>query len=58
MHLEHLRDEQSQFAVAQYRDALALGNPDLVKNLARGGDGFDEHGLLVRDRPRNATQIP
>jgi len=43
---QNLRDQQPQLSVAQQRDAIALGDLDLIQNLAGRGHGFDKDGVL------------
>ena len=48
MRVQHLRDQQSELAVAQHGDAIAFRDLHLIENLAGGGHGFDEDGVLGR----------
>ncbi len=55
--VQHLRDQQPQFSVAEHADSLALRDFDLVQNLASRGDGFDENRVLVGNGLRHAMEI-
>src|SRR5438874_477621 len=55
--VQDLRDQKPQFAVAEHRHTLTFGSLDLIENLARGGDGFNEHRMLGRDRAGYLAKI-
>lgn len=45
--MQYLGDQEAQFAVAQHHHSVAGSNMYLFQDLAGGGQGLDEDGLLV-----------
>src|SRR5580658_7197321 len=54
---QDLRNQQSQFSIAENGHASSLRHSNLIQNLARGGYRLDKYGLVVGDPRRNRTQI-
>src|SRR5215831_2935066 len=47
--VEHKRDQQAEFSVAEHRDGLAARNRDLIENLARRRQRLREDRAIERD---------
>lgn len=55
--LEHLGDEEAEFAIAENGDALGAQAAELLLDLAGGGDGFDEDGFFVREGRGDGEEV-
>src|SRR5665213_1516682 len=54
---QHLRDQQTELAIAQDGDTLSASELHLVEDFAGGGQRLDEDGLFGGDRWRHGVQI-
>ena len=52
-----MRDQQSEFAIAQHRDLLARRDRDLIQDLARGGQRFQENSALGGEAVGQDVQV-
>lgn len=55
--VEHLRDEQPQFAVAEDRNRLVRRNLHLVEDFTGGGEGLGEDGAVCRNGLGDDVQV-